>query len=118
MNPRKEKALRALLTAPTKKAAAEAAGISERTLREYIQQEDFQAAYNAAMSDLVDDATQKAKAALAPALAVLDCIANDPEAADTSRIAASRGVLEYGLRLIETTDIIKRLEALEVNNEK
>ena len=71
-----------------------------------------------AMADLVDDATQKAKAALAPALAVLDCIANDPEAADTSRIAASRGVLEYGLRLIETTDIIKRLEALEVNNEK
>ena len=71
-----------------------------------------------AMADLVDDATQKAKAAIAPALAVLDCIANDPEAADTSRIAASRGVLEYGLRLIETTDIIRRLETLEVNNEK
>lgn len=118
MTPRKEKALRSLLTAPTKKAAAEAAGISDRTLREYLQQEDFQEAYRAALSDLVDDATQKAKAALAPALAVLDGIANDPEAADTSRIAASRGVLEYGLRLIETTDVIKRLEALEGEFEK
>lgn len=113
MTANKEKALRAVLTSSTKKQAAKVAGISEKTLHRYFQQEDFQNAYKAALTDMVNDAAQKAKTALAPALAVLGDIANNPEESANSRIAACRGLLEYGMRLIETTDILQRLEALE-----
>ena len=110
---KQRKALEALLTWPTKSAAAAAAGISERTLRSYFTDQRFQEAYNSAVDDLVRDAARQAQGALAPSLAALRSIVEDQEASTSSRIAAARSLVEYGMKFTELVDIEKRLKALE-----
>ena len=113
MTPNKERALQALLTCPTKKAAAEQAGISARTLRDYLADPEFQAEYRKAFQSLVTEATRQAQQALSPALSALKSIVEDEEENSSSRIAAARALLEYGLRLTEFNDILQELEAVE-----
>lgn len=113
MTPRKERALQALLTCPTKKAAAEQAGITPRTLRDYLADPEFQAEYKKAFQTLVAEATRQAQQSLSPALSALKFIVEDDGESSSSRIAAARALLEYGLRLTEQNDILARLDALE-----
>ena len=69
MTPKKEKALAALLTSPTVKAAAQETGVGSRTMRLYLKDPEFLAEYKRRCSSLLEDATNKAKAALPPAIA-------------------------------------------------
>lgn len=110
MTPNKERALQALLTCPTKKAAAEQAGISPRTLRDYLADTEFQSEYKKAFQALVTEATRQAQQSLSPALSALKSIVEDEEESSSSRIAAARALLEYGLRLTEFNDILRELE--------
>lgn len=107
------KALQALLTHPTKKEAAKAAGIGLRTLTDYLADDEFQAEYKKAFRQLVTDATRQAQQALSPALSALLDIVQDKEANTNARIAAARSLLEYGLRFTEFSDILQELEAVE-----
>lgn len=113
LTPKQHKALQALLTQPTKAAAAEAAGISPRTLRDYLSNQDFQREYKKAFGELVADATRQAQQSLSPAITALRDIVEDPNEASSARIAAARCLLEYGLRMTEITDILLELEAVE-----
>lgn len=110
---RQQKALQALLTYPTKKAAAEAAGITDRTMRTYLANEEFQSEYKKAFHALVTEATRQAQQSLSPALSALKSIVEDEEESSSSRIAAARALLEYGLRLTEFNDILQELESIE-----
>ena len=40
-------------------------------------------------------------------------IATDPDAPSSARVAAAKAILDSGLRIVEITDVISRLEALE-----
>lgn len=113
MTPRKEKALAALLTYPTKEKAAEAAGITSKTLRRYLQDPEFQERYKNAFSGLVGDAANTAKQSLFPALECLRRIMQDGACNAQVRVYAARTLLEYGLRLTEITDILATLEEAE-----
>ena len=113
MTPKKEKALAALLAQPTKGAAAAAAGIDVKTLWRYLQDPEFQKAYQKAFSELVGDVTRQAQQSLSPALSTLREIMEDADQGGTVRIQAARSLLEYGLRLTEITDILRALEAAE-----
>lgn len=113
MTPSKEKALAALLTHPTRKAASEAAGIDPRTMRRYLSDPEFQVAYKEAFSGLVVDATRQAQQALAPALSTLREIVEATDEDANARISAARAILSHGLKLTETTDILTRLDELE-----
>ena len=53
MTPRKEKALQALLVCRTRAEAAKAAGIGESTLRAYLQDAEFSAAYKHAAAGIM-----------------------------------------------------------------
>lgn len=112
------KALAALLTAPTIKAAAKAANIDERTLRRYRQDPEFQAEYRKRCNESLETACTKAKSALPPAIERLNGIAQDDKQQPREQIAAARAVLEYGLRLIEANDFEQRLRALEERSRK
>ena len=112
MTPAKEKALAALLTNRTKQEAAQAAGIAPRTLRDYLADSEFQAAYAKAFKNLVTDATREAQATLSPAICVLRSIMEDEEESSSGRIAAARTLLEYGLRLTEFNDILQELQTI------
>lgn len=113
MTPKKQKALIALLTQPTKEKAAAAAGITSKTLRGYLDDPAFQAEYRKAFAELVRDATRKVQQALDPAIAVLREIMEDGGENGQVRVTAARSVLEYGLKMTEQTDILTRLKELE-----
>ena len=113
MTPKKQKALVALLTHPTKEKAAAAAGITSKTLRSYLNDPEFQAEYRKAFAGLVADATRKVQQTLDPAVAVLREIMEDSNENGQVRVSAARSVLEYGLKMTEQTDILDRLTELE-----
>ena len=113
LTPKKERALQALLTQPTKKEAAAAAGISPRTLRDYLADPEFQKEYKKAFRQLVSDATRQAQQALSPAISALRDIVEDDTENSSTRIAAARSLLEYGLRMTEFSDILQELDGLE-----
>lgn len=113
MTPNQQRALQALLTQPNKKAAAEAAGITPRTMTTYLSDPDFQREYKKAFGQLVQDATRQAQQALSPALSALLDIVKDEDENSSARIAAARSLLEYGLRLTEFSDILAELETVE-----
>ena len=85
MTPKKQKALLALLTQPTKEKAATAAGITSKTLRGYLAEADFQAEYKRAFSGLVEDATRQAQQAIAPTSDVAPDAANSRSPTERSR---------------------------------
>ena len=109
----KQRAIQALLTQPTQKAAAAAAGITDRTLRDYLADAEFQREYKKAVCDVMDSATRQAQRALAPALSALLAIVEDDEEMNRpgtgNRVAAARSLLDYGIRLTEFTDILREL---------
>ena len=109
----RSKALLALLTSPTREKAAAAAGITSKTLRSYLADPDFQAEYKRAFSGLVEEATRQAQQAIAPALLTLREIVEDTDENAQARISAARSILEYSMKLTETTDILTRLDELE-----
>ena len=114
MTNRQQKALVALIRAPTIEAAAETAGVGYSTLRRWMREDaEFKAAYRAALDELLQDASAQAKQSLSPALKALGEIVEDEGQPATARISAARSILEYGLKLTETVDILARLDALE-----
>ena len=113
MTPKKQKALVALLTQPTKEKAAAAAGITSKTLRGYLDDPEFQAEYRKAFAELVRDATRKAQQTLNQAISVLQEIMEDRDENGQVRVTAARSVLEYGLKMTVQADILTRLDELE-----
>lgn len=67
------------------------------------------AEYERRCAEMLETATDNAKAAMPPAIDRLRGIIDD----DQQHIAAARAVLEYGLRLVEANDFEQRLRALE-----
>ena len=110
---KQNRALLALLTHPTREEAAKAAGTTSKTLRTYLEDPAFQAAYKAALAELLEDATTQAKQSLNPALTALREITEDREQQSQARVSAARSLLEYSLKLTEQVDILTKLEELE-----
>lgn len=113
MTARQQRALVALLTTPSKEAAAKAAGISTRSLRDYLADPEFQSEYKKAFGSMVEGATRQAQQALAPALSTLRKIVEDKDEDANARISAARAILSHGMKLIETADILDRPTELE-----
>lgn len=113
---KRRKALEALLTNSTRRAAAHAAGIDEKTLRGYLEDEDFLREYRHAFTAMIEETTRAAQIALSPAITTLRDICEDTEAPAMARISAARCILDVGMKMTELNDIEMRLEALENAN--
>ena len=113
MTPNKEKLLAALLTSRTKKEAAAAAGISDRTMRSYFEDKEFCQRYREAFAGVIEDATRQAQALLMPALSTLQTVMGDEEIPAQARITAARSIIDYSMRLTEQNDIMRQLDELE-----
>lgn len=115
MTEKQEKVIAALLTNPTRIEAARAAGISDKTLRRYLADGEFQREYRKALAEVVDEAAAQARQSLAPALRCLRGIVSDEQENSGTRIQASRALLDYGTHLIK---IMPTLEADEREREE
>lgn len=113
MTPNKEKLLAALLTSRSKKEAAAAAGIAERTMRTYFEDPEFCQRYREAFAGVIEDATRQAQALLIPALSTLQTVMEDEEIPAQARITAAKSIIDYSLKLTEQADILEQLRELE-----
>ena len=112
-NSKQELIIKALLTHPTVREAAESLNLPESTIYNYLRKDDFKSKYNEAKRELLGQATAFLQSKVIAAISVVTNIMNDEEMSPQARLTASRTILEYSLKLTEQVDIIERLEALE-----
>lgn len=110
---KEQQALEALLVCGTRKEAAMMAGITEKTLRKYINSVEFQREYKAFYRGKLKDAARKSQAKMNAVMETFYTISQNKEESTMARIAAGRAYCEYSLRMTEITDIIEDLEGDE-----
>jgi len=111
---KQDTAIGALLSRPTISAAAESVGIGESTLRRWLKDRDFLAAYRAARREAVSQAVGHLQAACSVAVLALTDISQDVSCPASARVSAARTVLELALKGVELEDLAVRVEELEL----
>ena len=102
-----------LLQRPTIREAAEAVNLGEATAYRWLREPDFQSHYRAARRRIVEFSISRIQIASSEAVEVLRAVMNDLDAPKSTRVSASKIILELSLKGIELTDIIERIENLE-----
>jgi uncharacterized protein YggE len=107
-------AIAALLSGPTITDAAKRAGVGERTLFRWLQQDAaFQQAYREARRQAVQHAIAQIQQVASTAVKTLGAIMKSTKAPSGSRVSAARAVLEMALKGVELEDLEARIAALE-----
>ena len=110
---KQEKAITALLTSHTIAQAAKAAGVSERTLFRWLQEEAFQGEYRRARWLAAGQAIAMLQKISSEAARALQDVFNDSEAPASARVSAARAVIELSLKSIEIENLELRITKLE-----
>lgn len=110
---KQQKVLVALLSCPTREAAAARAGVSGRTVRRYLKEEEFLQAYRDGYREIMEDATRRMQLGLNGAVDALLDVAGNSEAPPAARVGAARSILENCARWTEVIDLESRISALE-----
>jgi hypothetical protein len=108
-----EAAIAALLTAPTITAAAAEIGIDEKTLRRWLDEPEFQAAYRRARQQVLESALSKLQAATGKAVDTLVKLLDGDSPNAACRAAAL--ILEHAQKAQEWIDLTGRVEQLEAS---
>lgn len=103
----------ALLELPTIEAAAQAAGVSRKTVERRMDDPEFLEAYNDARRQLVTTAAGRISSRIGRAADTLGEVMDNTEAPAAARISAARAILEYGLKYGELVDVTRRVDELE-----
>jgi hypothetical protein len=106
-----EKAIAALLSAGTLARAAAAAGIAERTLRNWLKRDDFKAAFERARREHFAEDMGLLGALRRSAITTVGQNLSSESTAGRNRAAAL--ILEHSLKALEVLDLLPRLEAVE-----
>lgn len=108
---RLEEAIQALLTSPTIREAAARLGLNERTLRNWMDRDDFKQAFRAVRKSLIDHATSRMEALSGKALDTLEKnLTCGQHAVETS---AAKTIWDIVVRVVEQNDIRDRMDAVE-----
>lgn len=102
-----EKAVAALMAAPTSKEAARALGIGESTLRAYKSDPEFAEMYEAARRELLDEGVRSMQAKFSEAVETVCRIMRDEGAPPSVRLGAANSIINGCVRL---TDEVERME--------
>ncbi len=113
LRPRQLAGIEALLSEPTVGRAALSAGVGERTLRRWLHDPEFRAAYDRARRQVFGLALGRLQAGASEAVAVLRSTIADSGVRPSDRLAAARSLLGTALRSVAVLDQEERLAALE-----
>ncbi len=107
----KEKALTALLESATITDAAESCGLSEKTLRRYLEDSEFQKEFRAARRLVFEQNIVRLQSLHAGAVETLErnLTCENPSV----EVRAAQIIIESSRKDFETLDILERLEAIE-----
>jgi transposase len=109
---RQEKAIMLLLQNKKMEEVAQKLGISTKTLYRWLKQDAFKERFQEVRQELFNEALDSLKTLTKQAIDTLeDVIKNGTK--ETSRVTASKTVLELALRLKEVEELEKRVEELE-----
>lgn len=93
-----EQIITALLTQPTRQAAAEACGISVRTLYDRTREPAFIALYAQTRTDLLRHILADLQSYTGQAVQTIAAIMNDPEQKAGTRLAAAQAILDHAAK--------------------
>lgn len=110
---KQELALQAVISYPTLKEAALAAGISEATLWRYLKESNFNRRLRETRRDAVNHAVIRLQRASSDAVTVLSDLMRKEDAPSAARISAAKSILDYTLRVAEMDRLNARIERLE-----
>jgi hypothetical protein len=110
---KQERAIAALLVAPSVTAAAQQIGVNENTLLRWLKDAAFQTTYREARRHVVQQAIAQVQQATSEAVEALRAIMSNGDAPASARVSAAKAVLETALKAVELEDIEQRLQALE-----
>ena len=114
----KEKAIGALLLAPSIPDAAKSIGIHERTLWRWLKDQKFKEAFKKARREVVRQAIAHVQAGMSEAVNTLREIISDKDAPASARVTAAKAMIDMSLKAVEVEDLELRIEALEVQVNK
>lgn len=120
LSTKQKRAIAALLSQKSVRAAAESARVGERTLYRWLKDAGFRAALAAAEGDAIDQATRRLIAMTGKAADELQAILTDLDSTPAVRLRAIELIFANALKLRELRNVEERLAALEkaVNNGK
>jgi transposase-like protein len=107
------RAVTALVASGDVTVAAQAAGVSERTLRQWMIQWAFKSELDNAETEVVRSAARRLGRLADKALAVLENVLDDTSTAGNPRIRAATTILETCLRWREQVSLEDRVATLE-----
>jgi hypothetical protein len=108
---RRERAIAALLAEPSVEAAARSARVGVATLRRWLAQPEFRAAYRAARRELLEGAVgQLQKAAGSAVDALVGTLGAEK---DGDKIRAATAILDRAMRGLELLELVERVEEIE-----
>lgn len=110
---RKEQVIAALLTCSSLPAAAADCGVSERTLRRWLQDESFARRYRQERTRILESTFNLLRQKSVAAVETLANVANDKEALASARVSAARSVVELAIKGVELQDLEQRITELE-----
>src|SRR5262245_44141989 len=108
---RQERGLVALLSSPSIVTAAQASGIAVQSLKRWLAEPGFQAAYRQARRQAVENAIAGLQGLAADAVEALRTALANPN--KNISLRAARIILDYSVRGVELVDLEERLAALE-----
>jgi hypothetical protein len=111
---KQQKAIAALLSAKDVQSAAQQAGVGERTLHRWMDEDKaFQTALRAAESQAIDAAVRRLTGAANSALNVVMVLMLDQKVSPSVRLRAALSVLEQMVKLREQYNLEQRIAELE-----
>lgn len=115
---KQEEFIMALMESNTNDEAINKAGISQSTAYKYLRDSDFQAEYKRIRRDTMDTVTSKLQQSALIAVQTLNDVMTDTEnSTPSSRVQASKAILENAYKGIELSDLQERIEKLEERGE-
>jgi transposase-like protein len=110
---KQERAIAALLVAPSVTAAAQQIGVNENTLLRWLKDAAFQSAYRDARRAVVQHAIAQVQRATGEAVETLRTVMQDSESPASARVSAAKAILDTALKGIDIDDLEVRIAALE-----
>jgi hypothetical protein len=109
----RERAVLALVASKSITAAADCVGVNERTLRRWLDEDDFAEKVRNARTQMLAQAATRIVAATTAAADTLEEIASNAEAPPAARVQAAAKILENARGFVELQDLSAKLDKLE-----
>ena len=113
LTPLQRRAVAALVTSKTQRAAAASVGIAERTINRWLDDGDFQLALARAEGDVIGGASRRLLGLQDAAIDAIDGAFKDVDASHGVKLRAAALWVDALLKLRELASIEKRLSELE-----